>query len=960
MTHRVALAVLTLLFLTTSVTAQPIVIDDFSTDQTWSGETFNAVSGLGILGVERDGQGQGGTSGSVSSGTLTLTLADNLADDTDTTAEFGLAWDGVDGAKELDPVGLGGVDLTNGGRLDAVMLTIDSATLGGIVEIYAATDDADFSTPPRLPVSWFQTDLPAFATTTNLVIPFVEFNPLPSGTPLGPGHETSGAGADFSNIGALALRFVVSTGTSQTDIGIYTIPSYQAINTLTASMTDAVTTGFNSVGNPGETIRYTVTIENPSDYYDFATYEVFFRIGPIPNTTLTSGSVTTTQGTINLGNTPGDTSGEVEFNTISNGGTVTITFQVTINSDLAPDVRNISAQGLVVALQAPTGLLTDDPDTAGILEPTLTPVAFCGDGITTVSGDLDERCDEGANNGHASSCCTSSCSFRAAEVCRTGSGDICNPNEVCTGLSGSCPVDAFAGAGTVCHTSINADCDPQEVCPGAGAACPTNVFASSDTPCGDAATDCSAQDTCDDSGECLPNHAADTVVCNAAVGDCDIAENCDGSGSCPTNAFVAADTPCGDAATDCSDQDTCNDSGVCLPNHADDTVVCNAAGGDCDIAETCDGSGVCPEDAFADDGTACEDNGLFCDGVEACDGGVCTSAGFPCSGDDDCLEETNVCADCGPNDTDGDNIGDDCDDDIDGDGIPNTVEDSNDNGEVDEGETDPYDPDSDDDGLCDGFVDEPIVEAGEVVCDIGEDIDLDGEVDDDETDPLDPDSDDDCLTDGEEVLNDQLPESDPLDPNDPESRDQDLDGIGDDCDDDIDGDGLTNDLEDDGDTDRFNADSDSDGLCDGFVAAPLLDATGEQICDDGEDINLNGIVDDDETDPSDPDTDDDCLDDGVEVLVERSDPLNLNSPVEGSTCPPDRDEDGVLDNDDNCPDTPNASQSDRNSNGFGDVCEFFISGGGPACSTTPGGDIKPLWLLALIGLIGVVRRRKKT
>ena len=72
-------------------------------------------------------------------------------------------------------------------------------------------------------------------------------------------------------------------------------------------------------------------------------------------------------------------------------------------------------------------------------------------------------------------------------------------------------------------------------------------------------------------------------------------------------------------------------------------------------------------------------------------------------------------------------------DDSDGDGIPDTIEDTNGNGIVDEGETDPQSADTDGDGLLDGI----------------EIDDSDGET----TDPLDADSDNDFLIDGLEDAN---------------------------------------------------------------------------------------------------------------------------------------------------------------------------------------------------------------
>ena len=77
----------------------------------------------------------------------------------------------------------------------------------------------------------------------------------------------------------------------------------------------------------------------------------------------------------------------------------------------------------------------------------------------------------------------------------------------------------------------------------------------------------------------------------------------------------------------------------------------------------------------------------------------------------------------------------DVDPDTDMDGISDSIEDSNGNGVVDAGETDPMNPDSDSDGLLDG----------------DEDSNSNGIVDAGESDPLDTDSDDDFLPDGYEV-----------------------------------------------------------------------------------------------------------------------------------------------------------------------------------------------------------------
>jgi hypothetical protein len=104
--------------------------------------------------------------------------------------------------------------------------------------------------------------------------------------------------------------------------------------------------------------------------------------------------------------------------------------------------------------------------------------------------------------------------------------------------------------------------------------------------------------------------------------------------------------------------------------------------------------------------------------------------------------------------------------DTDNDGLPDIIEDTNQNGIVDIGETDPNNPDTDGDGLSDGF----------------EDANYNGQVDNNETDPRNFDSDGDGLNDGLEV--------NILGTN-PTLADSDSNGILD-GDEDSDGDGFTN------------------------------------------------------------------------------------------------------------------------------------------------------------------------
>jgi hypothetical protein len=189
------------------------------------------------------------------------------------------------------------------------------------------------------------------------------------------------------------------------------------------------------------------------------------------------------------------------------------------------------------------------------------------------------------------------------------------------------------------------------------------------------------------------------------------------------------------------------------------------------------------------------------------------------------------------------------DDDWDGDGILNEVEDKDEDGVVDPGETDPHNPDTDGDGVIDGE----------------EDGNHNGQIDWQETDPLNPDSDGDGLSDGIEKRGG----TNPLKP------DTDRDGIPDGVED-----KNHNGVIDDGETDPTKADTDGDGLTDsqedrnqnGVVDAGETDPNNPDMDSDGvldgdEDRNGNGVVDPNETDPNNPDTDGDGILDGDEAAT---------------------------------------------------------------------------------------------
>ncbi|MCB9528231.1 MAG: hypothetical protein H6701_07555, partial [Myxococcales bacterium] len=204
----------------------------------------------------------------------------------------------------------------------------------------------------------------------------------------------------------------------------------------------------------------------------------------------------------------------------------------------------------------------------------------------------------------------------------------------------------------------------------------------------------------------------------------------------------------------------------------------------------------------------------------------------------------------------GDNPTDPLDPDSDDDGILDGAEDRNGNGSLDDGESDPNNGDTDGDGIRDG----------------NEDLDRDGERDAGETDPSNPDTDGDGLPDGvEDADQDGMRDAGETDPT---RADTDGDGINDGVEDQ-----NRNGRRDDGETDPLDDDTDGDGLADGVEDGnrngvfdgggetdPLNpDTDGDGLSDGIEDVNQDGVYQEgDETDPNNPDTDGDGLDDGEE------------------------------------------------------------------------------------------------
>ena len=150
-----------------------------------------------------------------------------------------------------------------------------------------------------------------------------------------------------------------------------TVTPVGATPRIAASKTDTLLIDDgDGIASAGDTLEYTVTLANIGSAD--ATNVVFDDL-PDPNTALMTGTVTTSQGSVILGNTGGDTAVQVAVGTLSIGSSVTITFQVVIDNPLAAGLTYLRNQGVVGSDEIPN-VPTDDPDVVGMDDPTDTPL----------------------------------------------------------------------------------------------------------------------------------------------------------------------------------------------------------------------------------------------------------------------------------------------------------------------------------------------------------------------------------------------------------------------------------------------------------------------------------------------------------------------------------------------------------------------------------------------------------
>lgn len=269
--RRGAAATLALLSLTLAAPAGAVTIDSFTTNQATltdpPGGNSVATGGADIIGTRRglwikNLAGAGPSSASVAAGALSLSIT---ATTPDSRGEARLSWDGDTNALVLSPTGLGNVNLATG-NASGFRLDFTSSTVVAEIEITVYDDAANFSRAVRR--------VPALAGAQSVSIPFAEF------------RVAGGTGADFASVGAIEMTVRGGEGTITLDQVTTTAPTVGA----TKVDTQIVDTDSDTRVDPGDRVRYTVTVTNTGN----EALAVDLTDTVDANTTLVAGSVSST------------------------------------------------------------------------------------------------------------------------------------------------------------------------------------------------------------------------------------------------------------------------------------------------------------------------------------------------------------------------------------------------------------------------------------------------------------------------------------------------------------------------------------------------------------------------------------------------------------------------------------------------------------------------------------------
>ncbi|MEM1080204.1 MAG: hypothetical protein AAGH65_01350, partial [Pseudomonadota bacterium] len=158
-----------------------------------------------------------------------------------------------------------------------------------------------------------------------------------------------------------------------------------AVPELLLSKDDALQVDADTSGSvsPGDTLRYTLVLSNVGQA---PSTNIVIDDDPDDNTSLIVGSVTTTVGTVTVGNTIGDEVIQVVIPAVADGDSVTITYDTLIDDPLASGVTQLVNQAVFDSTELPPGV-SDDPDPPGDEDPTVVPIGDAFPDLTITKDD---------------------------------------------------------------------------------------------------------------------------------------------------------------------------------------------------------------------------------------------------------------------------------------------------------------------------------------------------------------------------------------------------------------------------------------------------------------------------------------------------------------------------------------------------------------------------------------------
>lgn len=372
----------------------------------------------------------------------------------------------------------------------------------------------------------------------------------------------------------------------------------------------------NGRADPNDQIKYSIVLTNTSPR---SLTGMIFNDIPNPNTQLVVGSVTTTAGTIQRGNTSGNTDVQVGVGGLAATGSATISFRVSVRPPTSSSTGQICSQGTVIA----NGLVstqTDDPSVNGSFNPTCVAAYpdTDGDGVIdyldrcqgfpdSLDADLDtvpDGCDQcpgssdlidSDGDGVPNGCdgCPTDASKTTPGICGCGIPDIDSDSDGVPNCNDQCPSDPLKSQPGICGCGIADSDGDSDGTPNCQDGCPNDPLKTTPGVCG-----CGLSETdtdFDTTPDCIDQCPNDPNKINPGACGCgnldtdsdgDSTPNC--QDQCPNDPGKVAPGICGCGI---SDQDlNGNGTADCLDSCS------NGSNGDADNDGIPDCNDQCPTD----------------------------------------------------------------------------------------------------------------------------------------------------------------------------------------------------------------------------------------------------------------------------------------------------------------------------------------------------------------------------